>query len=188
MMTDACWRVLLLGLILVWWTWAWCRRWRRQSRTASAQLTRLLKPRTPDACPLCRQQAATAPALLSPRPPVPPWSTIKSRRGAPKRIDTQGFACPNRSCPYYHITDAQIHALVADGAHGRCERIQTFRCQACGVTFSARRNTPHLSAQNRVSPHCGSAQRARGRALDRGRGARVRASACHHHHLAHTGW
>ena len=142
MMTDACWRVLLLGLILVWWTWAWCRRWRRQSRTASAQLTRLLKPRTPDACPLCRQQAATAPALLSPHPPVPPWSTIKSRRGAPKRIDTQGFACPNRSCPYYHITDAQIHALVADGAHGRCERIQTFRCQACGVTFSARRNTP----------------------------------------------
>jgi transposase-like protein len=43
---------------------------------------------------------------------------------------------------YYRITDAQVHALVGDGTHGRCERIQTFRCQACQATFSARRQTP----------------------------------------------
>jgi IS1 family transposase len=43
---------------------------------------------------------------------------------------------------YYWITDAQVHALVGDGLHGKTERIQTFRCQACGTTFSARRHTP----------------------------------------------
>jgi IS1 family transposase len=67
---------------------------------------------------------------------------VKSRRGAPKRISTDGFACPNRRCTYYRIPDALVHALVGDGTHGKAERIQTFRCQACGVTFSSRRNTP----------------------------------------------
>jgi IS1 family transposase len=32
--------------------------------------------------------------------------------------------------------------LVGDGTHGKTERIQTFRCQACQTTFSARRDTP----------------------------------------------
>src|SRR5262245_40082695 len=32
--------------------------------------------------------------------------------------------------------------LSGDGAEGRHERIQTFRCQACGITCSARRHTP----------------------------------------------
>ena len=74
--------------------------------------------------------------------PVRPWREVKSRRGAPKRINTEGFACPNPQCPYFGITDAHIHALVGDGKHGRAERIQTFRCQACRTTFSARRHTP----------------------------------------------
>jgi len=71
-----------------------------------------------------------------------PWHEVKSRRGAPKRIDTEGFACPNPQCPYFGITDAHIHALVGDGKHGRAEPIQTFRGPACHSTFSARRNTP----------------------------------------------
>src|SRR5262249_24411140 len=72
---------------------------------------------------------------------VTPWSAVKSRRGAHKRIDTQGFACPNRSCPYYRIADAHLHALVGDGAHGKREPIQSLRCQACKTTFSTRRDT-----------------------------------------------
>jgi hypothetical protein len=44
--------------------------------------------------------------------------------------------------PSYWITDAQFHALVGDGVYGRRERIQTLRCQACGATFSTRRDTP----------------------------------------------
>jgi hypothetical protein len=57
-------------------------------------------------------------------------------------VNTEGFAYPNRQCAYFAISDAQIHALVGDGTHGRAEPIQTFRCQACRTTFSARRNTP----------------------------------------------
>ena len=57
-------------------------------------------------------------------------------------MKTEGFACPIQQCPYFGITDASIHALVGDGKHGLAERIQTFRCQACHATFSARRATP----------------------------------------------
>jgi transposase-like protein len=71
-----------------------------------------------------------------------PWSEVKSRRGAPKRVKTEGYACPNRKCPYSAITDAHVHALVGDGKHGQGERIQTFRCQACRTTFTARYHTP----------------------------------------------
>jgi hypothetical protein len=45
-------------------------------------------------------------------------------------------------CLYFGITDAHIHALVGDGKHGKAEHIQTFRCQACRTTFTARRHTP----------------------------------------------
>ncbi len=97
-------------------------------------LHRLLKPRCPDDCPACR--LASTPSSAG------PWPEVKSRRGAPKRIDTEGFACPDSFCPYFRITDAHVHALVGDGKHGRVERIQTFRGPACHTTFSARRDTP----------------------------------------------
>jgi transposase-like protein/IS1 family transposase len=105
-------------------------------------LHRLLKPRSPNDCPACLL-ASTAPSGGGPAPgPVRPWCEVKSRRGAPKQVNTEGFACPNRKCPYAGITDAHVHALVGDGRHGRAERIQTFRCQACHTTFTARRDTP----------------------------------------------
>jgi transposase-like protein len=103
---------------------------------------RLLKPRTPLDCPACRL-SSTLSSGVEPAPlPVRPWREVKSRRGAPKRVNTEGFACPNRKCLYSGITDAHVHALVGDGTHGHAERIQTFRCQACHTTFSARRDTP----------------------------------------------
>ena len=113
------------------------------SRTAGklhSRLPRLLKPRSPDDCSACR--LASAPSLGAGPAPVRPWREVKSRRGAPKRVNTQGFACPNPQCPYFGITDAHIHALVGDGTHGQAERIQTFRYQACRTTFSARCDTP----------------------------------------------
>ena len=113
---------------------------RRPSGAATRQ--RFLKPRTPDDCPACRRHSALPPSTPTPPPPPRPWPELKSRRGAPRRIPTAGFACPNYACPYYAITDADIHALVGDGAYGQRERMQTFRCQACKATFSARRDTP----------------------------------------------
>jgi len=130
--------VLLAWRILMWWWYQY-----GQDRPAvAAQVERLLKPHIPHDCPTCRQPAAGWVEVAVPHAPVPPRRERKSRRGAPKRIDTAGFACSNPTCAYYRISDAQIHALVGDGVEGKTERIQTFRCQACGTTFSARYDTP----------------------------------------------
>jgi hypothetical protein len=168
MTTDSCGLVLLLLVLLTWriWMW-WCQR--DQDRPAvAAQIQRLLKPRTPNDCPTCCQQAAAPRGTVPPYLSVSPWRDRKSRPGAPKRIATQGFACPHRACPYYQITDAQIHALVGDGVHRKTERRETFRCQACQTTFSARRFSPlgdaALSPQNGIPSGCGSARCACGRA------------------------
>src|SRR5712692_2686123 len=102
---------------------------------------RLLKPRTPLDCPACRLSSTFFAGVRSSPLPVRPWREVKSRRGAPKRLNTQGFACPNQQCPYFGITNAQVHALVGDGKYSHAEQIQTFRCQACHTTFTARRHT-----------------------------------------------
>jgi hypothetical protein len=106
-----------------------CWPHRGPAQLAAAKRTplhRLLKQRSPHDCPACR--LASTPSPIVEPAPVRPWREVKSRRGAPKRVNTEGFACPNRTCPYSGITDAHIHALVGDGKHGHAERIQTFRC------------------------------------------------------------
>ncbi len=134
----------LIGVLVLGGLWlvslSHCRR-RQQSDRRAATLEQLLKPRPPDDCPACRRHGMLPQAAPAPPPPRP-WREVKSRRGAPKRIATDGFACPNAACRYYRITDATVHALVGDGTHGKTERIQTLRCQACGTTFSTRRQTP----------------------------------------------
>jgi transposase-like protein/IS1 family transposase len=134
---------LLFSLALLWHRcWLPLQRSRFKARAVRTTMQRLLKPRSPDDCPACHL-ASTPSSGGEPAPvPVRPWREVKSRRGAPKRIPTEGFACPNYQCPYFGNTDARIHALVGDGKHGQAEQIQTFRCQACRTTFSARRHTP----------------------------------------------
>jgi IS1 family transposase len=131
---------LILSLALLW-RLCWFHLPASDSPAGSrpTMVHRLLKPRTPLDCPLCRLYSSDVRPAST---PVRPWSEVKSRRGAPKRVNTEGFACPNQQCAYFGITDAHIHALVGDGKHGRAEQIQTFRCQACRNTFSARRHTP----------------------------------------------
>src|SRR5215210_6071468 len=104
---------------------------------------RILKPRSPLDCPCCQAAIAhnsSCPSNLTPS--VPPWSQLKSRRGLSKTIPTQGFACPHPKCQYFGMIDQSLHALVADGKHGKNEAIQTFKCQACQTTFTSRRYTP----------------------------------------------
>src|SRR5690242_998136 len=80
-----------------------------RGRAKRSTLHRLLKPRCPDDCPACRL-ASTASSAGGPAPaPVRPWREVKSRRGAPKRVNTAGFACPNPMCLYCGNTDDQIH-------------------------------------------------------------------------------
>ncbi len=143
MAVNGCWLIIFLLVGLAWLAGTWYRQ-QLQGGPAAVQaiVQRRLRPRTPDDCPACRQPPPRS-TVGEPVHPLPtPWRQVKSRRGAPKRIPTDGFACPNRRCSYYRITDALVHALVGDGTHGKAERIQTFRCQACKTTFSARRDTP----------------------------------------------
>jgi hypothetical protein len=155
MLVDWFWPSLVLSILLLGLVWHWSHlRPHYQPATVTAARERLLKPRTPADCPMCRRAGATAAEHPPTSIPVTPWRERKSRRGAMGRIATQGFACPNRTCLYVGIVDAQIHALVGDGTHGRCEPIQTLRCQACGTTFSTRRGYPlgdaALPTQNRL--------------------------------------
>src|SRR5215472_5191299 len=90
-------------------------------RIKRSMLHRLLQPRCPDDCPACRLASTASLGKEPPPTPVRPWREVKSRRGAPKRVNTAGYACPNQKCLYFGVTDASIHALVGDGRHGRAE-------------------------------------------------------------------
>jgi hypothetical protein len=107
---------------------------------APRRVGRRWRPRTPAECPHCRAEAAASPLCARPTPPRPRREG-RSRRGAPRRIATEGYACRRPDCRYYGITDARIHALIAAGHQGRTDRIQQFRCQACGAKVSARWGT-----------------------------------------------
>jgi hypothetical protein len=98
---------LVLSLALLWrLCWLPLEPSHSQAGKRRPPVHRLLKPRTPLDCPLCRlNSSAVRPASA----PVRPWGEVKSRRGAPKRIPTEGFACPNQQCPYYGITDSPLH-------------------------------------------------------------------------------
>jgi len=74
-------------------------------------LHRLLKPRTPLDCSSCRLACTPSPSVRPAPALVRPWCEVKSHRGAPKRVSTEGFACPNQQCAYFGITDAHTHAL-----------------------------------------------------------------------------
>lgn len=58
---------------------------------------------------------------------------------------TQGWACLNRTCPYYGITDETIHALVRHTSRGVDRDIPYLRCQCCQTVFTSRKGTPLYS-------------------------------------------
>ena len=96
----------LLSLALLW-SLGWFLFQPSHARTGarSTSTHRLLKPRTPLDCPVCRRTDEHS-SVLEPQPtPVRPWCELKSRRGAPKRVNTEGFACPNQQCAYFGITE-----------------------------------------------------------------------------------
>ena len=132
-----------------------------QGAARRSSLHRLLKPRSADDCPACRLVSIVSSVGEPASAPVRPWSEVKSRRGAPKRIDTAGFACPNPLCQYFGSMDAHHHALVGDGKHGRAEPIQTFRCQACRTTFTRPSQYAPVSPENSLTEGRRGAVRAR---------------------------
>ena len=130
--------LILLAIVLLLLAWRYRHAWHRALPYLPKRIRRL-HPSTPNDCPHCR--LASTPRWDVPPSAVRPWRDGRSRRGAPRRVPTDGYACRNPRCPSYANTDAQIHALVAAGRQGRTDRIQQFRCQACGAKVSARWGT-----------------------------------------------
>src|SRR5258708_39624396 len=114
---------LILSLVLL---WCFCRLNLQPSHSPAGKrrplVHHLLKPRTPLDCPICRLNSSSGGPTSA---PVRPWPEVKSRRGAPKRIPTEGFACPNQHCVYFGITDSPIHAPVGAAKAARAERTET---------------------------------------------------------------
>jgi hypothetical protein len=180
---------LIISLALLWrLDWFPLRPASSQGAAKRTMLPRLLKPRTPDDCPACRL-ASTASSAGEPAPvPIRPWSEVKSRRGAPKRVNTAGYACPNQQCKYFGNTDDQFHALVGDGKHGKAECIQTFRCQACRTTFTPPAQHSFISPENPFpASRRGALSAGRGAGSFGGR-AGLWLSTRHNHHLVDSRW
>jgi hypothetical protein len=150
-------------------------------------LHRLLKPRSPHDCPAGLRASTFSPIVVPASAPVRPWREVKSRRGAPKRVNTEGFACPHRKCPYFGITDAHIHALVGDGKHGHAERIQTFRGPACHTTFTCPSQHALVSSENPFPCRVAVVLSALAEGLDPSAASRIAGlSTSHHHDVAHS--
>lgn len=98
------------------------------------------KVKTPHDCSAC--QSGISLRIHPIHRTAQPWSECKSPRGRRKRSQTEGRACLDRACKYFGVTDERVHALVGNGKRGKRGDIQTLRCQACGSSFSVRRNTP----------------------------------------------
>ena len=134
--------IVLLGIALLraWWK-LYKGKVKRWLKRVKDHLPRHWRPKSPDACPLCQVEAQTESLVETPEASVP-YPVRKSPRGRKKRLDTNGFACPNEACVYFGETDASRHALVGHGKIGQDKTIQRLRCAACQITFSCRKGTP----------------------------------------------
>jgi IS1 family transposase len=132
--------LILLCLLAI----VWIRQWARDRIQAEAapklKTPRPLKPKTAEDCPFCRAEKEKR-EDPQPKQPLKPWLDVKSPRGRKKTLSTQGHSCPNPTCTYFGIIDESIHALVGYGRHGKTDRIQDLRCQACGRKISVRWGT-----------------------------------------------
>jgi hypothetical protein len=153
---------LFLGLFgIAWLIIAWRCLLPLQGRPAvPPKLPRLLKPRTPLDGPACcpSRPCPTLPAPV--RAPVRPWCEIKSRRGAPKRIPTQGFACPMPTCPSDQITDAKVHAASRGRLTWQRRSHSDLSLSSLPHDFQRPSQHPALPPQNSRLPRRGSAHRA----------------------------
>ena len=126
----------IYGFLRRYWLRRLLEKKKKEKRTRKPAVLRLKTERD---CQFCRENPGKRTAAQRETPES--WQLRKGRGGRKKVVQTQGYFCPNQSCEYFGITEAEIHALVGYGTHGSQEAIQDFKCQACGKKFTARRNT-----------------------------------------------
>ena len=136
--------VLVTGVLMLVWLWQLRELWlSSQGQAEPAVRQRQLRARTSEACEQCREEHAHGcEHVVVERPAPKPWTEVKSPRGRKKTIKTEGYACVNKGCAYYGITDEAVHAVIGYGCRGKCESIQYFFCQACGKKVTERWGTP----------------------------------------------
>lgn len=134
---------LLLGIGIGCLLWRWWQKHRKQVQCwwqkQAESLPRKWQPKSEKACPHC--QAGVQVNIGRVNQSVTPYCNQKQKRGARKRLSTEGYACAYRECAYFGVTGEAVHALVGYGKIGKNKDIQRWRCQACRTTFSCRRGT-----------------------------------------------
>lgn len=88
-----------------------------------------------------------------------PCPEVKSRRGAPKRVNPEGLACPNLQCLYFGLTEAHLHAAFRrwQAWSGRTDPDRSRPCRSYDVHCPAPH--PSLPSENSLAPdrqgaHC----------------------------------
>jgi len=156
--------------------------------TKRTRLQRLLKPRSPDDCPACRLASTVSSGVKLSPPPVRPWHEVKSGRGAPKHVNTEGYACPNQQCTYFGITAAHMHAAFwrwrawlgrADPDLPLSSLLYHVQCPAQHALVPI--ENPFPAGRHRVVCTGRRAGCIRGR-------TRLRLSTSHHYHLVVSRW
>ena len=118
--------------------------WSLGHEQGSEKKPRRLRPRTREDCPYCGEEHEKhCHQLVRFRRQPIPYKERRSRRGRPKEKQTEGYCCWNLGCEYYGIRNADIHAIVGDGHHGKSETIQDYTCQWCGRRISERKGIVH---------------------------------------------
>jgi hypothetical protein len=114
--------VLIVCLVII--VWQFKGQWRRYKRRfqawwqgAKTRLPRQWKPKSPLDCPCCQAGEALSEGVHGKS--VAPWSSKKSKQGRRKQLSTEGYACLNRSCPYFGVRDEAVHALVGNGKRSK---------------------------------------------------------------------
>jgi hypothetical protein len=101
-----------------------------------------LRPKSPKDRPDCVNGMTLRQVNPVPVIEIRPYAETKKPGGPTKRIDTEGFACPNIECDYFLECNSHVHALVGCGVRGRTDEIQWLKCQACQLRFNSRMDTP----------------------------------------------
>src|SRR5690242_1748363 len=103
--------------LLLWLLWQQVQLWtaveQLKPEGAKERKARQRHAQSAKDCPACR--AAHGQCAVHESRKIEAWLKGHSRRGRPKSVVTDGHSCNNPACPYYQITDSQLHALVGDG-------------------------------------------------------------------------
>jgi hypothetical protein len=127
----------ILGiLILVVEVYRYVRRyWLRRPLDKKKKEKRLrkpavLQPKSERDCRFCCEGKGK-PSTAKREMPIS-WQLRKGRGGRKKKVETEGYFRPNKSCEYYGISQEEIYALAGYGRHEKHMVIHDFICQAWG--------------------------------------------------------